>query len=77
MSDYQNLQHTLETLTIRQSQLEDGHELRSSQVFEYLSRLMYGRRSKMDPLWNALVVAGWETSAGADGQGEARSQGEP
>lgn len=61
MSDYQALQHQLDSLTVRQSQLDDGHQLRTSQVFEYLSRVMYGKRSKMDPLWNSLVLAGWET----------------
>jgi len=68
MSDYQQLQHQLDGLTVRQSGLDDGHTLRTSQVFEYLSRVMYGKRSKMDPLWNSLVVAGWETSK-ADGEG--------
>ena len=76
MSDYQALQHTLDNITIRQSQLEDGHELRTSQVFEYISRLMYGRRSKMDPLWNSLVVAGWEKPPKAL-QNETSKDGEP
>ena len=40
--------------------LEDGHALTSSQIYEYLSNLMYSRRSKMDPLWNAFLVAGVE-----------------
>ena len=62
MSDYQALQHMLDSITIKQSQLEDGHQLRTSQIFEYLGRVMYNRRSKMDPLWNSLLVAGWETS---------------
>lgn len=75
MSDYQALQHLLDTVTTNQSQLDDGHILRSSQVFEYLSRVMYNRRSKMDPLWNALVVAGWE-SGSIDSDGKAVG-GEP
>jgi 20S proteasome subunit beta 7 len=62
MSDYQALQHMLDSITVKQSQLEDGHQLRTSQIFEYLGRVMYNRRSKMDPLWNSLLVAGWETS---------------
>lgn len=28
------------------------------QLHEYLSRVMYNRRNKMDPLWNSLVVGG-------------------
>ena len=68
MSDYQQLQHMLDGLTVKQSQLDDGHELRTSQVFEYLTRVMYNRRTKMDPLWNSLLVAGWETSQSYDGK---------
>lgn len=68
LSDYQQLQHMLDSLTIKQSQLDDGHELRTSQVFEYLTRVMYNRRSKMNPLWNSLLVAGWETSQSYDGK---------
>lgn len=64
LSDYQQLQHMLDTLTVKQSQLNDGHELRTSQVFEYLTRVMYNRRTKMDPLWNSLLVAGWEAPHG-------------
>jgi 20S proteasome subunit beta 7 len=39
---------------------EDGHELSTSQIFEYLSNVMYARRNKFDPYWNALLVAGVE-----------------
>lgn len=38
----------------------DGHELTASNIFTLLSNLMYNRRSKMNPLWNALLVAGVE-----------------
>lgn len=39
-------------------QQDDGHILDTPQVFSYLSRVMYNRRNKFDPLWNSLVVAG-------------------
>lgn len=70
MSDYQALQHMLDSITIKQSQLEDGHQLRTSQIFEYLGRVMYNRRTKMDPLWNSLLVAGWETNKLANDSGK-------
>lgn len=76
MSDFQALQHMLDASSIKQSQLEDGHELRSSQVFEYLGRVMYNRRTKMDPLWNSLVVAGWETDRLAPGKSSGEDGGD-
>lgn len=29
-------------------------------MFSYLTRVMYNRRGKMDPLWNSLIVGGVE-----------------
>jgi 20S proteasome subunit beta 7 len=43
-----------------ESLLDDGHELATSQVYEYLSNVMYSKRSKFDPFWNAILVAGVE-----------------
>ena len=37
---------------------DDGIEMQPSEVFSYLSRVMYNRRSKFNPLWNSLVVGG-------------------
>ena len=37
---------------------DDGSTLDPAEVHSYLSRVMYGRRSKRDPLWNQVVVAG-------------------
>ncbi|KZT01641.1 proteasome endopeptidase complex beta subunit [Laetiporus sulphureus 93-53] len=58
MSDFQYIQHTLDELMVEEFTYGDGHELGPAEVHEYLSRVMYGRRSKMDPLWNALLVGG-------------------
>ncbi|KAH8920322.1 proteasome endopeptidase complex, beta subunit [Atractiella rhizophila] len=60
LSDWQNIQHTLEKVMLREKVANDGHTLTTSQIYEYLARLMYGRRSKFDPLWNALLVGGME-----------------
>jgi 20S proteasome subunit beta 7 len=38
--------------------MDDGHVLGTPHIFEYLWRVMYGRRSKFNPLWNSLVVGG-------------------
>lgn len=60
ISDYQYLERVLEQLNISEDYDNDGHELAASNIFKYLSNLMYSRRSRMDPLWNAVVVAGIE-----------------
>lgn len=60
MSDFQELQHILDTLLLEQFTQDDGHVLGAPEIYEYLSRLMYGRRSKMNPLWNSLLVGGYK-----------------
>ena len=40
--------------------MDDGHSLSPKHIHEYLCRLMYGRRSKSNPLWNSLVVGGFK-----------------
>ncbi|GAA6022502.1 hypothetical protein JCM11491_001698 [Sporobolomyces phaffii] len=65
MADFQQLKRMLENLMTEESILDDGHELSTNQVFEYLSNVMYAKRSKMDPLWNTCLVAGWDTTTDA------------
>ena len=41
--------------------LTDTHPAFSPQnIYTYLSNLYYGRRSKVNPLWNAILVGGWD-----------------
>ena len=58
MSDFQYLQSILDELIIEEFTEGDKHELGPQEIHEYLSRVMYGRRSKMNPLWNSLLVGG-------------------
>jgi 20S proteasome subunit beta 7 len=59
MSDFQYLQHILDGLVIsEETNAQDGHTLGPAEIHEYLSQVMYQRRSKMDPLWNSLLVGG-------------------
>lgn len=51
------------TLRASEEILDDGHTLSSSQIYEMLSNVMYNRRSKHDPYWNAFLVAGIEGDA--------------
>jgi len=59
LSDFQYIQSLLDELVIEEFTHQDAHSLGPAEVHEYLSRVMYGRRSKFDPLWNALLVGGF------------------
>ncbi|KAL7410514.1 nucleophile aminohydrolase [Mrakia frigida] len=58
MSDFQYLEKTLEAAIINESNTSDGHTLGPTEIYSYLSNLMYARRSKMNPIWNTLLVGG-------------------
>ncbi|CCX05284.1 nucleophile aminohydrolase [Pyronema domesticum] len=61
VSDMQFLfDEQLEQLIISEEYQNDGHHLRAKHIYSYLSRVMYHRRSKFNPLWNVLLVAGWD-----------------
>jgi 20S proteasome subunit beta 7 len=58
MSDFQHIQQMLESLMIDEFNAQDGHPLGPAEIHEYLSQVMYARRSKMNPLWNSMIVGG-------------------
>lgn len=60
MSDMQYLDRHLTELGIDEAyQSSTGaHTLNARSLHKYLSKLLYHRRSKFDPLWNHLLVAG-------------------
>ncbi|KAI8613927.1 nucleophile aminohydrolase [Chytriomyces sp. MP71] len=58
ISDLQYIQHMLGNLETREAYQDDAHTLGPRNVFEYLCRVMYARRTKVNPLWNSLVIAG-------------------
>lgn len=58
ISDLQYVERLLQDLEIEQNYDSDGHSLRASHVHEYLQKVYYSRRSKMNPLWNAVIVGG-------------------
>lgn len=60
ISDFQYIERLLDDL-----QIEDGYDmeddnLKANHLGEYLTNVMYNRRSKMNPLWNAIIVAGFD-----------------
>ena len=64
MSDWQNIKRMLAKTIAEERHAGDGHALTPPQVYAYLARTMYERRSKMDPLWNALVLGGFDAATG-------------
>lgn len=60
VSDLQALEDLLEELEIEQGYDFPAQGLRASNIYCYLQRVLYQRRSKLDPLWNALLVAGFK-----------------
>ncbi|KAI1802219.1 proteasome endopeptidase complex, beta subunit [Daldinia bambusicola] len=59
VSDMQYLDRHLTELAIDEAyQQTAAHTLNARSLHKYLSKLLYHRRSKFDPLWNHLLVAG-------------------
>jgi hypothetical protein len=63
-SDYQQMLKIIEQKAVEEYAMDDGSCMSASAMHHWLTRIMYQRRSKMDPLWNAVVIAG----VGGDGQ---------
>jgi len=59
-SDFQYINQILEDLVVDDEIQEDGSRLSPKAIHSYLTRVMYQRRNKGDPLWNQLVIAGFK-----------------
>lgn len=60
ISDFQWITHLAKELQLEDWCAQDGHEMKPAELSSYLGRVMYNRRSRFNPLWNALVVAGFQ-----------------
>ena len=58
VSDMQYLDRLLNSLDITENYGSSGHTLHAKNIHTYLSKVMYKRRSDINPLWNQLIVAG-------------------
>lgn len=58
LADFDAIKHILEDLEIENYQCDDGEVIQPKSVHSYMTRVMYERRSKMNPLWNTLVIGG-------------------
>jgi 20S proteasome alpha/beta subunit len=50
----------LHLIRLENDEVQDSHRLSPTAVYSYLGRVMYNRRSKMNPLWSELVIAGFD-----------------
>jgi len=57
-SDFQYIEKILNQLTTQDFAAADGSQLTAAEIHAYLSRIMYNRRSKVNPLWNTVITAG-------------------
>jgi len=57
-SDFQTIVKVLEELSIADFCEDDQTPLTPREIYSYLSRLMYGRRTKVNPLYNQVIIAG-------------------
>jgi len=62
LSDFTYVCNLLEELTTEDFCEDDGLTRDAEEIYQYLTRVMYNRRNKFDPLWNSLVVAGLKTN---------------
>merc|ERR1712142_217218 len=57
-ADFQYLKSVIEQRVIDENCYDDGFNYTPKSLFSWLTRVMYNRRSKYDPLWNTFAVAG-------------------
>lgn len=57
-SDFQQLMQYITELEVTDTCYDDGNQLRPAEIYTYLTRVLYNRRNKFNPLWSKVVVAG-------------------
>jgi 20S proteasome subunit beta 7 len=60
LADAQYVTRLLESVVWEDEVSQDGSRLSPKGAFNWLTRVYYNRRSKFDPLWNQVVVAGFD-----------------
>ena len=58
VSDMQYIDRMLNTLDMEEAYGSEGHGLDARNLHTYLAKVMYKRRTDMNPLWNQTLVAG-------------------
>ncbi|KAI9373332.1 nucleophile aminohydrolase [Aspergillus egyptiacus] len=60
VSDMQYIDRLLESIDIRENYSTHGNQLNAKNLHTYLSKVLYKRRSEFNPLWNHILVAGFD-----------------
>ena len=63
-ADFQYLGDEIRSMVIDEEVLNDGFSMPPSAVHAWITRILYHRRSKFNPLWNTVTVAGYEQGQG-------------
>jgi len=59
VSDMQYIDRMLNELDVEEN-YSKGHTLNAKNLHTYLAKVMYHRRSQVNPLWNVILVAGFD-----------------
>lgn len=63
ISDFQQIQRILDELETDEEVYDNSegeNNLKAPHVHEFLSKVLYNKRSEMNPLWNAVIVSGFD-----------------
>lgn len=58
--DFQEVKESLERMVISEKAHADGHDHSPRGIFSYLTRLMYHKRTRIEPYWNTWAVGGFK-----------------
>jgi len=60
ISDFQSIIESLQSMHQSDVNQDDGYTRTPSEFYNYLRSMMYQRRNKGNPLWNQILVAGYQ-----------------
>lgn len=58
LSDFRVIKEYLNELVVNDVCADDGYHITAPEIYAYMSRVNYNRRSKGDPFWTSIVVGG-------------------
>nr|XP_033781376.1 proteasome subunit beta type-4 [Geotrypetes seraphini] len=58
-ADFQYLKQTLAQMVIDEELVGDGHNYSPKAIHSWLTRVMYNRRCRINPLWNTFIIGGY------------------